>query len=437
MTGGLLALFALTTTYKLGFVYEQIASSWAVESRAQFKLAIRHINERGVLPFNTTLSYVAMDAGYSSVSALAASITLLEDPDMIGLVGTGLSTNLVGPAMYATTRGKPIVSPASTSTDLMTTHNLGYMFRTISNNARQLEEIIALLVQLGLVHIAVVYDHGFDSTAQYFGDLARAAGLEVHLMVEIFDEQTAPVTEAEESSFDATDLHRSLQLVVQSGARIIISITELGQRTLQRVANEVGLHTRDYAWLGVDVSMECPDAVHSFLNGYDAPLGSFPPMRGYLYPEADFNASWPPLAAYNGDWVAAVTRYDPAVHGQFNETNGAPFYDEAHEEYFFDTAGYADVRPGDGLVDAWGRYAYDTAWIYAYAIANLSARGISALDGAALRAAIFAIDMDGVTGRVSFDLVRALHRTAATSSPRALVHPRASPCHLAVASTAA
>ena len=104
--------------------------------------------------------------------------------------------------------------------------------------------------------------------------------------------------------------------------------------------------------------------------------------------------------AYADAFRRRATRYDNAVHGAFNHTDGRPFYDDAHEPHIWDTS--YDTS-GDGAPDVFGAYAYDTAWIFAHAIANVTARGGSARDGAALREALLAVAVDGVTGPIAFD----------------------------------
>ena len=59
-----------------------------------------------------------------------------------------------------------------------------------------------------------------------------------------------------------------------------------------------------------------------------------------------------------------TTRYDPAVHGAFNASTGAPFYDAASEDVLWDTS---DGKVGDGEPDPWGAYAYDTVMMCASA----------------------------------------------------------------------
>ena len=51
--------------------------------------------------------------------------------------------------------------------------------------------------------------------------------------------------------------------------------------------------------------------------------------------------------------------------------------------------------------DTWGEYVYDTAWMFAHAIADLRQRGVSPRDGRALRAALLNTSFGGVTGHIT------------------------------------
>ena len=77
-------------TFKLGYLYIQSGSSWVVESFSQFKLAVAEVNRAQSLGGGNNLSYVVYNSQGSSTTALAGAIALLSDPDVVGLVGTGV-----------------------------------------------------------------------------------------------------------------------------------------------------------------------------------------------------------------------------------------------------------------------------------------------------------------------------------------------------------
>jgi hypothetical protein len=217
---------------------------------------------------------------------------------------------------------------------------------------------------MGWRRIALVGSVDF-SPAQYFREQAEARAVHV-----VADARIQPLA----GGYEEWMLRLALESVVESGCRIIVSITRtVDQQALYAMANAVGLHESRYQWLG-------------FFSSYTSAMlsPSFGSMRGYLFtaPRAELPSA-ATTQAFRTRFRAATTTYNEAVHGSFNTTSGAPFYDVAHEAVMFDI----DYAPlGDGEPGAWGQYVYDAAWLYAYAIANLTSRGVSPNNGDALLA---------------------------------------------------
>eukprot|EP00966_Prymnesium_polylepis_P245030 5667625-Prymnesium_polylepis.1 len=104
---------------------------------------------------------------------------------------------------------------------------------------------------------------------------------------------------------------------------------------------------------------------------------------------------------FDAAWPNVSRRYNSSVDGAFDASSGLPFFgDNIHSPVVWDTD-YAPV--GDGLPDYWGSFVYDTVWLYAEALANMTARGLSAGDGSALLGQLLRSDFEGITGRVVFD----------------------------------
>jgi ABC-type branched-subunit amino acid transport system substrate-binding protein len=119
MVPHLAALVLLPASFKLGYLYIQSSSSWVVESFSQFKLSVQHVNAQAALGTGNNFSFAVFNTQGDSSNALAGAIELLSDPDVIGLVGTGYSSAAEAAARYCTLMRKPMISPGSTSPDLV------------------------------------------------------------------------------------------------------------------------------------------------------------------------------------------------------------------------------------------------------------------------------------------------------------------------------
>lgn len=105
------------TTFKLGYLYSYTASSWAIESLSQCKLAVLHVNADPSMSINLTLT--GYDTESLSALALRGAVELLQDPDIVALIGTAYSRTTEAPAAYASLLKKPMISPGSQSVSLV------------------------------------------------------------------------------------------------------------------------------------------------------------------------------------------------------------------------------------------------------------------------------------------------------------------------------
>ena len=381
----LLHISCVAPTLKLGFLYQHSPASWLVESRSQFKLALREINAAGVLPVGTNLSYAEHDSQGLPLPAVQGAIQLLSDPEVVGLVGTGYSTALEAAATYASARRKPIISPGSTAVGFANKAAMPFLLRTCSSDAAQLEMAAATVAGFGWRHVAVIVSESIASDRlPYMRSAAQAHGITVRIEARIPDSEAA--------QYQRSQMHQALESVLRSGARILVSITRtVDQGELHAAARSLNLHNASFAWIGLEASY-----TQAMLDPSSA-TGSTP---GYVRLTRRVEARTSTVEEYRQLFSAQATRYDQAIHGAYDSSSGAPFYDAAHEGHIFDT-GNGPV--GNGEPDSYGMYAYDTAWLYAHALANLTARGISPLDGESLLGAIMATRFEGVTGYVQLD----------------------------------
>ena len=97
------------------------------------------------------------DTQGSSSQALAGAIALLEDEAVVGIVGTGYSKAAEAAATYCSYRRKPMISPGSTSLDLVDKADFPYFMRSIASDEQQMTSLAGILQRLGWRHIAIVY----------------------------------------------------------------------------------------------------------------------------------------------------------------------------------------------------------------------------------------------------------------------------------------
>ena len=111
------------------------------------------------------------------------------------------------------------------------------------------------------------------------------------------------------------------------------------------------------------------------------------------------------LDQFRDHYRSLTTSYEAAIHGSYNVTSGAPFYDAAHAAALFDVGNdgfgaQSVATAGDHEPSVAAMYVYDTVWLYAHSINELAARGVSPLDGAELLTSLRRADFAGLTGRV-------------------------------------
>jgi len=382
----LLALPINAEVVKLGYLYIQSESSWVVESFSQFKLAVRDVNAATVLPAGVQLNYSVYDTQGSSLQALAGAIALLEDPEVFGIVGTGYSGAAESAARFCSLKQKPMISPGSTAMSLVDKSQYPFFFRSVSSNEQQLKAILAFVEDFGWKFVAVLYSDLFLVDARIFQEEANRRGIQII--------STLVVPDTDVPGYYSFQMQLPINMLRDSGARIIIALVRtVDVETMVSTARSAGLLSSGYAW----VSM-----MGAFTNSMLASSadGGVP---GWLYVQVQAPQLTSRRATFEAEWPRVSRRYNQSVDGAFDPTTGRPFYgDDIYSSTIWDTD-YAPV--GDGLPDIWGTFVYDTVWVFAEALANISARGIPRTDGSALRDQLLQSQFDGVTGFVSFDPV--------------------------------
>ena len=154
-----------STTLKLGFLWplsqpSNKINAWAAEAFSLLKLALKHVNERpDVLPEHK-LSFEACNTEASSEErsrvAYVCTLDLLEDEDIVGLVGTGYSSNLLAPAILSSVSDKPIISPASTDPAFASKVVYPLLLRSVASRADRVRGLAAAIIDLGWQNIAVI-----------------------------------------------------------------------------------------------------------------------------------------------------------------------------------------------------------------------------------------------------------------------------------------
>jgi len=369
-------------TFKLGYLYIQSGSSWVVESFSQFKLAVAEANRAQLLGVNNNLSYVVYNSQGTSTNALAGAIALLSDPDVVGLVGTGYSSAAESAARYCSLLEKPMISPGSTSISLVNKAEYPYFLRSIASAEQEVKAIVSMITLYGWRHAALLHSGGFFSEAELFLEEALRLGVAVLVSLRL------PGTDS--ASYYAFQMELPLVQVRESGARIVAALTRtVDTDDMLEQARSLGLLTTGYVWVGGSCT---------FTSALVASDGGLP---GWLYLQVQSAQMTSRRVLFDAAWPNVSRRYNSSVDGAFDASSGLPFFgDNIHSPVVWDTD-YAPV--GDGLPDYWGSFVYDTVWLYAEALANMTARGLSAGDGSALLGQLLRSDFEGITGRVVFD----------------------------------
>ena len=370
----LLLLLAFVTTaaapLKLGFIDPVSNSSLQVIEDALRDAAVAGFANLSVVSSTSP----GVITGSTSMAGVNSIFSMRKDSDIIGFV-TERSTTLLGPAVYSSMRSKPIVSYGASDMDLVDKSNTPLLLRTVPSSAPELDAMARTILELGWGRVACLVSESLVDTFEYFRVAANSLGIDIIVT------SLAPDTQA--INYEQWRLRKALESIVRSGARIVVSLTRtIDQMKIQSIAAACRLHDIEYQWLGLHqtytpimLGRAKLRPLHSYL--YMRPIGT---IAAAPEPEPETEPSQvepAPEAPLNGTIVAAP---EPEPQAQFQSRVVV-----RHEA----SAAYAD-------------YAYDTAWLYAMAIANMTAMGRDPKDGAALLNTLRATEFDGRTGPFAF-----------------------------------
>jgi hypothetical protein len=319
-----LNLPCISARITLGYLYTQNDAAWLVESFAQFKLAVHDVNAAGLLGSLGNLTYRRYNARGSPTDALAGAISLLSDPDMIGLVGTGYSSAASAPARFCSLRRKPMISPGSTSIELADKTPYEYFMRSIANDIEQYKFALTAVAAYGWSHLSIVFSGGFDAGMRRFRSEAIDRNISVDITVEL------PATDA--AAYSRERMGLALSMVQRSGSRILVALVRtVDMEETLHVAQTLGLLGRPYVWIGMDYTFDAAGGAAS--------------LPGYLLTRSVVGTPTSRRVAFDAAWPQLSRRYNQTADGPFDAASGLPFYD--------DTSATVWDADADGRPDYW------------------------------------------------------------------------------------
>ena len=308
---------------------------------------------------------------------------------MIGLVGTGYSSASATAASYCSLKKTPMISPGSTSPDLVLKAAFPYFMRSIASDEQQMKGIAAAVDAFGWHEVAVVYSQALQAQGTLLQSTVSARGIHVLLFMGL--------VATDSPSYRPRQMQLPLDMVKQTGARIILAaVRAVDAFEVIGVVHSLGIWGFGYVWIGINAMLAADS------TGAQQALESMgTSLSGYIFLDTQQFAPTARRVAFDERWPLVSTRYNVTAHGAYDEMSGLPFFGS---NTFSSTVWDTDYAPmGDGTPDYWGSFVYDTVWLYAEAAGRMLARGDSPLDGAALLHELKQTSFVGITGLVSFD----------------------------------
>lgn len=364
----------------LGYLYIQSSSSWVVESFNQFKLAVKDVNDDPTILNGTSLTYLVENSKGSETEALQGAINHINN-GVVGLVGTGYSSALSASGIYCTVMQKPIVSPGSTWVNLINKDRYPYMMRSIASDLADLKAMAVATYDLGWRRVAILHTDSFGAGVDLIiGPAFDAMGIE---------SLTLALKHAGSPDFE-TSTDMVMNLVKESGYRVCL-LYAMGDGTeyVEASSRTFGLRDTGYYWV-------------LYKGNYEFLAAEWGSTGATVVVPMETPSDAPNLVAntFHARWPNVSTIYNLTMHGEYNSSSGAPFFDTANADTIWDT----DYAPlGDGVADYWGTFVYDTVWLYARAIHAVKDSGGDPNSGAALREALLDQNFQGITGQIVFD----------------------------------
>eukprot|EP01012_Entosiphon_sulcatum_P015884 TRINITY_DN20851_c0_g1_i2.p1 TRINITY_DN20851_c0_g1~~TRINITY_DN20851_c0_g1_i2.p1 ORF type:complete len:670 (+),score=108.66 TRINITY_DN20851_c0_g1_i2:461-2470(+) len=253
-----------------------------------------------------------------------------------------------------------------------------FLIRSIPSNGNEMMALTLFIHQMGWRNFGVIVEPSY--VLQDYGVLRdHAAALHLTITVEFYFSST------QSAEHDVLELDLLCQMIRDSGTRVmvILGIDLHGYMAkIFAAAQRFDLTGPGHVWFGNSAGFNGFKDITDWTNLFG--------VRA-LTQSAQMDV-------YKARWKQLCTVWDPKLHGDYDPSTGLPFYGaNLLSDILWDT--------GDSDPDYWGNFVYDCVWIIASAMRRLLDRGVDPVGaGRQLRDEILTTDMNGITGRIIFDL---------------------------------
>ncbi|KAJ8604444.1 hypothetical protein CTAYLR_000903 [Chrysophaeum taylorii] len=387
---------AKTTTVKVGVLAE--VRYELAEAVNHAKLAMKHANSDGVLaPWNLSVDMKFWETGGSIGGALDGAIELLEDPLVVGIVGTEDSETTESAAQYASVKKKPMISALSSASYLIDKEEEGVemLFRSRVTDRLYFKAFARLSRVFEWKRVGVIAprnEEGYAAVDTLEDELRDVNATLSGLGMFELDE--------DDSAVDVLSVLRGVEAV---GVHVYALLTKSYTRQVIDAFASSGLLDGPNAFVSFDLDV--------------VPTSMLPMLKGWLFVRGlDSSASDDDGFSY------VASRFEESYSEdttRWNCSRGVQklFGSLAEEPTVWDFAGvpssYPDASPpieggAPGCVDGDGEPTpelgyYDAVWIMVLALRRVLERGGEATDGRALRDELLETDWYGVRSYYAFD----------------------------------
>jgi hypothetical protein len=294
-----------------------------------------------ILP-SDTLEFTAFDTDGQLSKALGGAVSLLDDPEMIGLVGTAYTRSLEPSAIYASQMTKPIISPGSQSPEFVNKDpdvllrgkpGIPYLMRTIESQGGSIRGMVAAIKEFGWANVGLLgtRDQFGDAVFDLFQEEATTHGINIVDYVSAATGETAN---------QLTQKLRALRENTRVNVLVVLSVTT----TLVEVLTAI--KAAGFLRGGGSGSAVIVRA----LRGYEsyALAGDATSAAGLLYVDTVPRLDTAARASFDAGWAGWTTWYNETEFGEVNSSNmHATLYDDSSNTIW----DYGPVGP-----DRWGTY---------------------------------------------------------------------------------
>ncbi|EGB07107.1 hypothetical protein AURANDRAFT_65159 [Aureococcus anophagefferens] len=321
---------------------------------------------------------VAVSLTYHNTEATTFGTVTRSFAYLDGVLGAAASARSIALATSTAIDETPMVSYMSTSPELNSRSHYPYFLRTILDDAGTVAALADWVASHGWRRVGVVYASD---------DVYSSANVEAFLKACVAREISA--TASGYAAHDARALDVALGTVQSARHAVVVAVpaaTELVE--VVRGALRRNMTGPDYAWAWVSSRMTTVATDETFDDETRAALAG--------------------AAHVTGEFVPLDTPNMDALEEAYKNSTADPNSRMAPQA----AAGLGAPR-ADGY--GWGRsfhgYAFDAFAAFALAACAVVDGGGDVADGAALRAALFASDFEGASGRVRFDATTGTRRS--------------------------